>query len=903
MIRTLTVTIIVLLGCLVCIAEGTEHLRTDAMYWHVIKSEHFTIVHPQGLLSKAREAAFYLEEGYSRISKDLDTQVKRTILVVLYRSQNTFEQNNIYGGSVPESLAAFAETYRDRIVLPVYPSAYQFKYILQHELTHIFEYAALFPRRIPSFYIIRFPFYPQWFMEGLSEYESDYNYAYRSMILRDKALDKKLEPMYKLFGFSHLNPHETVPAYKESGEFVRYLVSINPEAPRILLKTFADHMPWKTSSIIKKAFSSDYKELDLQFRKNLRKQARKETESRTEPSLENRIAVSKDTYYSVYDTDAVWSPDGAEIAFLSDMRNKTAVYITDKKGTEIRSVVPLRLNFTIESIHRGKGRSTAWGPKENTLYFVGEWANRDYIYRYDLALKKLKRIDVKCEEVRDISTAGENKIIFSGVRSGISDIYLYDLASETEKQVTHDAYDDSAPVWNDERKAVVYSSERKGQRDLIVMDMKADDPGKTAVNITNSPANEISPCWNKKGDKILFVSDAQSFYDMYLIEVPTGKIYKQTAFKGGAFQPVFSPDETEILFSYYRHGRYSLYAIPVNPDKREETALEPADKMKENLSRFKEGQSGPETAEKYLADFAWEGLLPLVVFNWGQAGDTFGNHRISGSFYPGFTEDETYLGGSLVYWNSSSRFDFGAGIQKDFWEDIETDERTEDFRIFLQARYPFDAYRSITAGVISGDRQEYIDSVKTEDKSRFGWFALAAHDNRLFRGLSFVRGQRLAVGVEIFPGESGDSGTERYKYVFGSFEQAFTFRQDHTLYLYLSGGMTGGRDKPELDLADAVRGYNSNEYEGYNQLGGTLEYRFPLHRDGNYSILGHYLLLKDIRGFAFADIGVVSAQNADDFIDDALGFDLDARKSIGAGIRMDFYGMQKAPFALKVGFA
>ena len=91
MLRRMYITVIIAVAVISYALDGAEHLRTDAMYWDVIRTEHFTIVHPRGLVQKAREAAFFLEEGYGRISKDLDTQVKRKILVVLYRNQNEFE--------------------------------------------------------------------------------------------------------------------------------------------------------------------------------------------------------------------------------------------------------------------------------------------------------------------------------------------------------------------------------------------------------------------------------------------------------------------------------------------------------------------------------------------------------------------------------------------------------------------------------------------------------------------------------------------------------------------------------------------------------------------------------------------------------------------------------------------
>ncbi len=880
---------------------GEEALRTKHFFWDEITSEHFILIHPVGMINKAREAAFHLEDGFKRITEDLKVEIKAKIPVILYRSKNEFEQNSIFGGSVPESLQAFAETYKNRLVLPVKSSSRDFRYVLQHELTHIIEFGSLFPRRLPSFYIIRFPFYPDWFMEGLAEFYADYNSSYRNMVLRDKALDGRIPPLYKLFGFSHVNRHQVTAAYKQGGEFMRFLCLLDSTFPQKLLASFRDHMPWRIDSIIRAAFNADYITLDKDFRKYLSEKARAEAAGRKELSPLSLISGDNETYYAVYNTDPVWSPDGARVAFISDRDEKATVYLMNSDGTGIRRLFNLRVNFTIEHIRRGKGGGLTWSSDGSRIACVGEWKNTDYLYVYNLETGEFMKYNPGFDEIRDPCFSPDgNRIVLSGILNGISDIFIYDTSSETSRRVTNDDYDDYAPSWKPGSQILVYTSERQGQTDLVTVDMSLEDPRKGEEIITPLLSDEMTASWNAKGDRLVFVSNREGFFDLYVMDVSERTIYKQTSLTGGAFQPQFSPDGAHILFSYFRHGGYSLGMIKT--DVSEQTVVKPTvnPSVLNDLTKYAEGKTGEEKGEPFQDKYSWDVLFPLGIVNWGSVGNMFSTSRISGALYPYFTEDGTLINGELMYWNMMSRFDIGTGLVAESSYNFDTEIRKDDFGFVIQTRFPFDAYRYIEGGFIAGRKKEYSGSVAVYEADRVGAFIEAGHDNRIYRGLNALRGQRITAGAEFYPG--GDD-LEEYTDLYGEFTQSLALAEDMVLEFRLRGDLSTGKDRDLFDIADAVRGYEREIAEGYKMVSAGVEYRFPIHRDGNYSLFGHYLLLKDIRGFLFFDGGAVSADELDTFLDDLTAFDLEFRHSAGAGIQIDMYGLQKALFGIRIGIA
>src|SRR5207237_3370615 len=65
---------------------------------------------------------------------------------------------------------------------------------------------------------------------------------------------------------------------------------------------------------------------------------------------------------------------------------------------------------------------------------------------------------------------------------------------------------------------------------------------------------------------VLWSSDRTGIYNIFALEVATGRTFQVTNVLGGAFQPVVSPDRRTLVFTGFSAVGYDLCTIPYAPD-------------------------------------------------------------------------------------------------------------------------------------------------------------------------------------------------------------------------------------------------------------------------------------------------------------------------------------------------
>ena len=103
-----------------------------------------------------------------------------------------------------------------------------------------------------------------------------------------------------------------------------------------------------------------------------------------------------------------------------------------------------------------------WHPDGNNLAFVMENKGTVFLYLYDvekdeLLSKSFGSIDKFIS--LSFSDSGD-KIVFSAVRAGYSDIYVYHLRSQALENLTRDSFDDLDPVFFNNDEEIIFSSNR-----------------------------------------------------------------------------------------------------------------------------------------------------------------------------------------------------------------------------------------------------------------------------------------------------------------------------------------------------------------------------------------------------------------------------------------------------------
>ena len=135
------------------------------------------------------------ESAYDELSRRLNYQIPKRIPIIYYATHAEFEQNNVDLNFIPEGVGAFAEPARNRMVLPIDLPDEKLQALIQHELTHIFQYEILFGGRL-SRALTANP--PTWFMEGMASYFGNDEDDKDRMYLRDAVNSDLIPPITKV---------------------------------------------------------------------------------------------------------------------------------------------------------------------------------------------------------------------------------------------------------------------------------------------------------------------------------------------------------------------------------------------------------------------------------------------------------------------------------------------------------------------------------------------------------------------------------------------------------------------------------------------------------------------------------------------------------------------------------
>ena len=160
---------------------GKNRIRYNDFKWNIYKTDHFEIYYYPEIEPHLERVTSYAESAYQQVSSDLKHDLAFKVPLVLYKTQSEFQQQNIEPGELPEGVLAFAEPYRDRMVLPIDEPSDALYRLITHELTHIFEFDII-PRSLLRRSL------PLWVDEGLSDYMTGYWQPFDLMTVRDAAI-------------------------------------------------------------------------------------------------------------------------------------------------------------------------------------------------------------------------------------------------------------------------------------------------------------------------------------------------------------------------------------------------------------------------------------------------------------------------------------------------------------------------------------------------------------------------------------------------------------------------------------------------------------------------------------------------------------------------------------------
>ena len=190
------------------------------------------------------------------------------------------------------------------------------------------------------------------------------------------------------------------------------------------------------------------------------------------------------------DGEPRWSPDGTELAFVSNRAGKASqLYVLPLVGGE-----PRRLTDLKESV-----REPVWSPDGSRLAFSSRVPDARYAEE-DEARQLPHRFTRLWFKLDDEGWTGDRR----------RQLFVVGADGSSEPvQLTHGDYESASPSWSPDASRIVFSSARDDDwdvslvTDLYVVDV--DRGGAQPAKITGSDGDCASPAWSPDGATIAFV--------------------------------------------------------------------------------------------------------------------------------------------------------------------------------------------------------------------------------------------------------------------------------------------------------------------------------------------------------------------------------------------------------------
>ena len=271
-----------------------------------------------------------------------------------------------------------------------------------------------------------------------------------------------------------------------------------------------------------------------------------------------------------HDFQPVWSPDSRSVAYASDLYGNFDVFVLPAAGgapvrltTHSADEVPTAFapdgKSVLFSAHRQDSRLNVQFPSGRfvpELYRVPVEPGRApervlttpaLAARYDRAGKRIVYEDLK----------GYENLWRKHEKTSVShDIWLYDVAAGTHRQLTTYEGEDRDPVWSPDEKSVFYLSEQSGSFNVWKLSVDGDPAPQQVTHFSKNPVRFLSSadngdlCFGYDGELYVLPSGAAEPRKL-VVSIPYGdasRLTEPVTMTDGATDFALNPDGKEIAF-------------------------------------------------------------------------------------------------------------------------------------------------------------------------------------------------------------------------------------------------------------------------------------------------------------------------------------------------------------------
>ena len=555
---------------------GKNQVRYDHFRWQIYTTDHFEIFYYPEVEPHLERIAGYAESAYQHISSELKYDLAFKVPLIIFKTSSEFQEQNVVPGAAQEGVGAFAEPFRQRIVLPIDDPPDLLYRLIVHELTHQFEFdiipAGLIRRSVPL-----------WVNEGLSDYMTGIWQPLDLMTIRDAAVTDIVPKMSRMDDYGNFANLRMVYNLGHSVfEFIE--AKWGKEGLRQYLFALRKAVIGGGEDAYQEAFKLSPEEFDQQFEKYLKDRFKPFRDKERPADYGRNLAPDpeKSSFNAAVSIEP--SPSGDLIAVATGNRKEREldiVLVSAKDGSVIRNLTngfdqSKGFEFVVQP--GGRYNTVPWitwsASGDKIAYFVRSEKSRTLIVQNVLNRDIEQRIAMRMvddPEAPDFSPDG-TKVAFGALQGGVGDIFIYDLKSGDLTNLTKDAFGNSGPTWSPDGRSIVYMTRVSGSEKLFRIDVASGAKTQLTFGTHDDSAAQFL-----NNDTLVFSSTAldpgQSIdaevarngrvYNIWTLSLRNGELRQLTDTVGGNVSPVVLKEgnTSKVAFVTYYKGAYELHTL------------------------------------------------------------------------------------------------------------------------------------------------------------------------------------------------------------------------------------------------------------------------------------------------------------------------------------------------------
>src|SRR2546426_962472 len=500
---------LVLAGTAPLVAQyfGQNKVQYRTFDFQIIQTEHFEVYYYPAERVAALDAARIAERWYARLSRVLHHEFQGRKPIILYASQSDFQQTNIVDAS-GEGLGGVTEFFKHRMVLPFTGSYAELEHVIGHEMVHQFQYEVFGEILQASTASGVEGAFKRALGLSLDDLSSEWRDAVQTTYL------PQLAEHYRARRIA-----QPVLTRKRSDGTLHIAPALSPDGRDIAY--FSE----------RKSFFVDLYLADAETGR-VKRRLTKATLSNNYESL--RFINSAGSF----------SPDGRYFAIAAKHNDKDDLVILDvKKDEEVRRItVPLNGLIT-----------PAWSPVGKQLWFTWFEGGLSNLFVVNADGTDLRRLTN--DKYADLHPAWspDGKTIafatdrgpatdFSTLRFGNMRIALYHLDNGSIELLRHmDQGKNIDPAWAPDGRSIAFVSDRTGISNIYLYDLGDHNLYQLTDLFTGAEAfTPLSPVlsWARQADRLAFAYYEEGEYNVYAVDNP--RSLRRQPFQEPAVPPVTS---------------------------------------------------------------------------------------------------------------------------------------------------------------------------------------------------------------------------------------------------------------------------------------------------------------------------------------------------------------------------